>query len=87
MTRGLRGGADDEEDERTPEVVLVLFGLVIGIFIGLLVGPALRSWLTWREYVDASREARLDEEILRRMAGPEVPAPENELRTGRTRIP
>jgi hypothetical protein len=67
-------------------VVLVLFGLVIGILVGLLLGPALRSWLAWREYVEASREARLHEEILRRMAGPAVPAHENERRTGRTRI-
>ena len=55
------------------EVVLVLFGLVIGIFIGLLVGPALRSWLVWREYVEASREARLHEEMMRRM-GPDRPS-------------
>lgn len=65
----------------------MLFGLVIGILIGLLVGPALRSWLVWREYVGASREARLHEEIVRRMAGPAAPAPQDERRTGRTRIP
>jgi hypothetical protein len=65
----------------------VLFGLVIGIFIGLLVGPALRSWLAWREYVEAGREARLHEEILRRMAGSAPPSAENGRQTGRTRIP
>jgi hypothetical protein len=46
----------------------MLIGLLLGIVIGLLVGPLLRSWLAWREYVDASREARLHEEILRLMS-------------------
>ena len=46
----------------------MLIGLLLGIIIGLAVGPILRSWLAWREYVDASREARLHEEALRLMS-------------------
>jgi hypothetical protein len=45
----------------------MLVGLLIGIVIGLVIGPLLRSWLAWREYVDASREARLHDEVLRLM--------------------
>lgn len=46
----------------------MLIGLLLGIVIGLVVGPLLRSWLAWREYIEASREARLQEEILRLMS-------------------
>lgn len=46
----------------------MLIGLLIGIVIGLVIGPVLRSWLTWREYVEASREAQLHERILRLMS-------------------
>lgn len=45
----------------------MLAGLLLGVVIGLLVGPVLRSWITWREYTNASREARLVEETLRLM--------------------
>jgi Na+/glutamate symporter len=45
----------------------MLVGLLIGIVIGLVIGPVIRSWLAWREYVEASREARLHDEVLRRM--------------------
>ncbi|HYZ11403.1 MAG TPA: hypothetical protein VE962_05865 [Actinomycetota bacterium] len=48
----------------------MLVGLIVGIAIGLLLGPALRSWVVWREHVEADREARLHEEILRRLAPP-----------------
>lgn len=48
----------------------MIVGLLIGFVVGLVVGPVVRSWLTWREYVDASREARLHEETLRRMGLP-----------------
>jgi hypothetical protein len=41
-------------------------GLLIGVFLGLLLGPILRSWLTWREWVEASREADLTERFLAR---------------------
>jgi hypothetical protein len=46
----------------------MLIGLLLGIVIGLLVSPLLRSWLVWRQYVDASREARLTDDVLERMA-------------------
>jgi hypothetical protein len=48
----------------------MLVGLLIGLVVGLLIGPVFRSWLMWREYLDASREARLHEETLRRMGVP-----------------
>ncbi|MGH2661468.1 MAG: hypothetical protein ACRDH8_01410 [Actinomycetota bacterium] len=48
--------------------------LVSGFVIGLLVGPVIRSWIAWREYAHASREARLHEDILRLMAGSRSPA-------------
>jgi hypothetical protein len=41
-----------------------IVGLVIGVFLGLLLGPVLRSWLAWREWVEASREADLTERLL-----------------------
>jgi hypothetical protein len=47
----------------------VLVGLLLGFVLGLLVGPMIRSWLAWREYTDASREARLTEDVLRHMSG------------------
>lgn len=43
-------------------------GLLIGFAVGLLVGPILRSWLAWREFVDAGREARLADDVLRHMS-------------------
>jgi hypothetical protein len=49
-------------------VIGVLIGVLIGILIGIAVGPSIRSWISWREYVDASREARLHEEVLRLMS-------------------
>lgn len=45
-------------------------GLIVGFVLGLLVGPILRSWLTWKQYVEASREAQLHDEILRLMSEP-----------------
>ena len=42
-------------------------GLVVGIGIGLLLAPMLRSWLAWREWLDASQEARLTDAVLDRM--------------------
>jgi hypothetical protein len=46
----------------------MLIGLLLGIVIGLVISPLLRSWLAWRQYVEASREARLTEDVLRRMS-------------------
>jgi hypothetical protein len=42
-------------------------GLLVGIGIGFLLGPAVRSWLAFREWADASRQARLADDILSRM--------------------
>jgi hypothetical protein len=63
----------------------MLIGLLLGIAIGLLLGPMLRSWLVWREHVEADREARLHEEILRRFAAPGVTEAEERRRTGPAR--
>jgi hypothetical protein len=45
----------------------LLIGLILGFFLGLLVGPLIRSWLNWREWVSASREADLLRDVLDRM--------------------
>lgn len=42
-------------------------GLGLGLVLGLLIGPVVRSWLIWREWVSASREANLVAEVLDRM--------------------
>jgi hypothetical protein len=63
----------------------MLIGLLLGIVIGLLIGPVLRSWLAWREYVEASREADLHEDVLRRMTGSAPPGDgggDGSVRTG-----
>jgi uncharacterized protein YneF (UPF0154 family) len=49
-------------------MVQMLVGLLIGLVLGLLVGPVLRSWLAWREYTEASREAQLTDDVLRVMS-------------------
>lgn len=41
--------------------------LILGFVLGLLAGPVIRSWIVWREYKEASRQAWLAEETLRRM--------------------
>jgi hypothetical protein len=43
-------------------------GLLIGVAVGLVAGPLLRWWITVREWREASREAELSDELLRRMA-------------------
>jgi hypothetical protein len=45
----------------------LVVGFVLGLLLGLLVGPLLRSWLSWREWTDASREADLMADVLDRM--------------------
>jgi hypothetical protein len=45
----------------------LLTGLALGVCVGMLVSPLLRAWLTWREWVDASHEADLMGDVLRRM--------------------
>lgn len=42
-------------------------GLGLGLVLGLLIGPVVRSWLIWREWVSASREANLVADVLDRM--------------------
>lgn len=42
-------------------------GLGFGLVLGLLIGPVVRSWLIWREWVTASREANLVSDVLDRM--------------------
>jgi hypothetical protein len=44
-----------------------LVGLVLGLCIGLLVGPAFRSWLVFREWSEASREAKLADRLVTRI--------------------
>jgi hypothetical protein len=42
-------------------------GVLVGCCIGILVGPAFRSWQIYREWVEASREVRLADRLLERM--------------------
>jgi len=45
----------------------LVVGLLIGCVLGVFVGPAFRSWQMYREWADASREARLTDRLLDRM--------------------
>jgi hypothetical protein len=47
----------------------LLVGLAIGASIGFLVGPVVRSRITYREWREASRQARLTDELLARLDG------------------
>jgi hypothetical protein len=51
-------------------------GLGFGLVLGLLIGPVVRSWLIWREWVSASREANLVADVLDRMEVAPSPQPE-----------
>ncbi len=42
-------------------------GLVLGGITGVLVAPAIHIWLAHREWMEASREARLADRLLERM--------------------
>jgi accessory colonization factor AcfC len=42
-------------------------GLMLGVFLGIVLGPAIRLWVTWHEWTAASREARLTEDVMKRM--------------------
>jgi hypothetical protein len=44
-----------------------IVGLLLGLCIGLLVAPAFRSWVTFREWTDASREAKLADRLLTKL--------------------
>jgi len=64
----------------------LLIGFVVGSFVGLLLGPLLRLWLSWREWVSASREADLLGHVLERMEAdrwPELEAPDAPLSSAR----
>lgn len=39
-------------------------GMLIGCCLGIVTGPGFRAWQTHREWVDASREARLVDRLL-----------------------
>ena len=67
-------------------------GLGFGLALGLLIGPVVRSWLIWREWVSASKEANLVADVLDRMeVAPWTPPerdgtpPEGEAPNGRTK--
>ena len=42
-------------------------GLLLGLCIGLLAGPAFRSWLVFREWSEASREAKLADRLVTKL--------------------
>ena len=44
-----------------------IVGLILGCCIGILLGPAFRSWQAYREWTEASREARLADRFLTRL--------------------
>ena len=41
-----------------------IIGALVGLGVGLLAGPAFRSWIVRREWEEASRQARLTDEVL-----------------------
>jgi hypothetical protein len=41
--------------------------LILGFVFGLIASPVIRSWIVWREYRDASRQAWLADETLKRL--------------------
>jgi hypothetical protein len=45
----------------------LVVGLLLGAGIGFLVGPGIRSWAAYREWAEASREARLADRLLERL--------------------
>ena len=45
----------------------LIVGLVLGLCIGLLGGPAFRSWLSFREWTEASREAKLADRLVTKL--------------------
>jgi hypothetical protein len=53
-----------------------LAGLLIGVTLGLLLAPILRWAIAVREWRQASKEARLADEVLRRMVEESRPEPD-----------
>lgn len=60
-----------------------LIGVLLGITLGWLGRPLLRWWLIALEWREASREADIAEELLRRMAPDREPAPDPESESHR----
>jgi hypothetical protein len=49
------------------EVGVFLGGLVVGVLIGIVLAPLIGFWLRWHEWKEASRKARLTEDVLELM--------------------
>jgi hypothetical protein len=47
----------------------LLVGLAIGASVGFLAGPVIRARITYHEWQEASRQARLTDEFLARLDG------------------
>jgi hypothetical protein len=63
----------------------LLVGVLIGVALGLIAEPHLRSWLTIREWNETSREARLTDDLISRldrdldeMSDPDEPDPDRD---------
>lgn len=46
---------------------MFLGGLVVGVLIGIVLAPLIGFWLRWHEWKEASRKARLTEDVLELM--------------------
>jgi hypothetical protein len=60
-----------------------IVGLLVGCIIGVLVGPAFRSWQSYREWTEASREARLADRLLIRLEAESDPEADPRLEEDR----
>jgi hypothetical protein len=56
-------------------------GFLLGAAVSFLLGPAVRSWLAYREWTEASRQADLTDQILARMQEDGGPAPATKPRS------
>ncbi len=69
----------------------LVVGLLVGACIGFLAGPIVRSRLAYREWAEASRKARLAEQLVSRMerdaAGDGDDEPDGTVRPGAARSP
>jgi hypothetical protein len=54
----------------------MVIGLLLGIVIGLALGPLIRSWMVWQEYAGARRGAAAADLVVHRLeAQPEARRP------------